>query len=164
MKMKKTIKLSQCTALMVWRTNLPSTVGIKYTLVQLAMVKLPLYIQRIIVGLILSDVGLSFAGVRSKNALLEFTQSAAHSGYFWSVFNLLSHYCSSFPIIRNRIRYGVPSIGLQFATRSMPCLTELHSLFYVNKVKIIPVSIYDLLTPVALSHWIAGMGLIMGMD
>lgn len=37
----------------------------------------------------------------------------------------------------------------------MPCLTELHSLFYVNKVKIIPVSIYDLLTPVALSHWIA---------
>lgn len=40
----------------------------------------------------------------------------------------------------------------------MPCLTELHSLFYVNKVKIIPVSIYDLLTPVALSHWIAGDG------
>lgn len=160
--MKKTIKLSQCTALMVWGTNLPSTVGIKYTLVQLAMVKLPLYIQRIIVGLILSDGGLSFAGVRSKNALfiliLEFTQSAAHSGYFWSVFNLLSHYCSSFPIIRNRIRYGVPSIGLQFATRSMPCLTELHSLFYVNKVKIIPVSIYDLLTPVALSHCIAGDG------
>lgn len=76
--MKKTIKLSQCTALVVWGTNLPSTVGIKYTLVQLAMVKLPLYIQGIIVGLILYDGGLSFAGVRSKNALLEFTQSAAH--------------------------------------------------------------------------------------
>lgn len=49
------------------------------------MVKLPLYIQGIIVGLILSDGGLSFAGVRSKNApdlaqthFLEFTQSAAH--------------------------------------------------------------------------------------
>lgn len=68
MKMKKTnIKLSQCTALVVWGTNLPCTVGIKYTLVQLAMVKLPSYIQGILVGLILSDGGLSFASVRSKN-------------------------------------------------------------------------------------------------
>ena len=40
----------------------------------------------------------------------------------------------------------------------MPCLTELHSLFYVNKVKVIPHNIYKLLTPIALAHWIMGDG------
>lgn len=40
----------------------------------------------------------------------------------------------------------------------MPCFSELHSLFYVNKVKVIPDSIYDLLTPIALAHWICGDG------
>jgi hypothetical protein len=41
----------------------------------------------------------------------------------------------------------------------MPCLTELHTLFYPNKgVKVIPQNIYDLLTPVALAHLIMGDG------
>lgn len=40
----------------------------------------------------------------------------------------------------------------------MSCFTELHSLFYVNKVKIIPDNIYDILTPVALAHVIQGDG------
>lgn len=37
----------------------------------------------------------------------------------------------------------------------MPCITELHSLFYYNGVKIVPLNIYDLLTPAA----IGGIGL-----
>jgi hypothetical protein len=40
----------------------------------------------------------------------------------------------------------------------MPCLTELHSLFYPNGVKIVPQNIYELLTPVALAHMIMGDG------
>ena len=40
----------------------------------------------------------------------------------------------------------------------MPCLTELHTLFYPNGVKIIPHNIYELLTPVALAHLIMGDG------
>jgi hypothetical protein len=42
--------------------------------------------------------------------------------------------------------------GVQFFTRVLPCFTELHNLFYVNKVKIIPNNFYELLTPVALAH------------
>ncbi|GAA4910320.1 hypothetical protein GCM10023405_35480 [Streptomonospora salina] len=48
--------------------------------------------------------------------------------------------------------------GVQFFTRSLPCFTELYSLFYPNKIKVIPVNIYDLLTPVALAHLIMGDG------
>ena len=42
----------------------------------------------------------------------------------------------------------------------MPCLTELHYLFYPSGVKIIPHNIYNLLTPVALAHLIMGDGSI----
>ncbi len=40
----------------------------------------------------------------------------------------------------------------------MPCFTELYSLFYVNKVKIVPKDIYNMLTPIALAHLIMGDG------
>jgi hypothetical protein len=43
-------------------------------------------------------------------------------------------------------------------TRELPCITELHSLFYIYKVKVIPSNIYDLLTPVALAYLIMGDG------
>jgi hypothetical protein len=38
----------------------------------------------------------------------------------------------------------------------MSCITELHTLFYANGVKIVPHNIYELLTPIALAHMIMG--------
>jgi hypothetical protein len=93
---------------------------------------------------------------RSKNARLRFKQSLSHSGYFLFVFNLLTHYGSSFLHLNINLRAGTKTYGLQFFTRSLTCFTELHNLFYVNKIKIIPHNIYDLLTPVALAHLIMG--------
>ena len=46
---------------------------------------------------------------------------------------------------------------MQFSTRKYPCLNELYHLFY-KKIKIIPYNIYDLLTPIALAHWIMDDG------
>lgn len=43
-------------------------------------------------------------------------------------------------------------------TRALPCFTELRELWYPNGNKIIPDDIYDLLTPIALAHWICGDG------
>jgi hypothetical protein len=40
----------------------------------------------------------------------------------------------------------------------MPCFTEIYSLFYKNRVKIIPHNIFDLLTPIAFAHMIMGDG------
>ena len=70
----------------------------------------------------------------------------------------MSHYCSSSPALTTGIRAGNRFYGLQFFTRSMPCITELHSLFYVNGVKLVPQNIYELLTPVALAHMVMGDG------
>lgn len=42
--------------------------------------------------------------------------------------------------------------------RSLPCLTEVYNLFYINGIKEVPENIYDLLTIQGLAHWIAGDG------
>jgi len=79
---------------------------------------------------------------------------------FTMSFLFLSHYCNSFPAYRTRVRKHNIYPSLCLTTRSLPCLTELHNDFYVNKVKVIPSNIYDLLTPEALAHWIAGDGAV----
>ena len=117
------------------------------------------YQYSVIIGLLLSDGWLIFASkTHKKKARLGFKQSLAHSQYVVFVFNILSHYCSSSPYVTTNIRTGNRLYGLEFFTWSMPCLTELHYLFYPNGVKIIPNNIYELLTPIALAHMIMGYG------
>ena len=122
------------------------------------MTKIPPYQFSVIIGLLLSDGWLTIASATNKNARLGFKQSLAKGDYVWFVFNELSHYCSSYPNFTKGIRAGKPFYGLQFFTRSLPCFTELNSLFYPEGTKIIPSNIYDLLTPVALAHLIMGDG------
>lgn len=111
------------------------------------------------------------ASKRTNNARLGFAQGAVNSKYFYHVFFQLSHYCSSFPAVRIRNYKGKENIGLEFFTRTLPCFTELHSLFYPNpsrgsptgnphgkRIKVVPENIYDILTPVALAHLIMGDG------
>nr|YP_009568361.1 LAGLIDADG endonuclease [Orbilia oligospora]QBL01994.1 LAGLIDADG endonuclease [Orbilia oligospora] len=101
------------------------------------------------VGLIISNAWIKFSSKTSQNTLLGFTQSNVNSKYFWFVFFSLSHYCSSYPLIKIKNPLGTNTIELQFETRSMPCITELYSLFYSEKIKVIPQNIYNLLTLVA---------------
>lgn len=69
-------------------------------------------------------------GISSKNARLGFAQSLDHFEYLWFVFSLLSHYCSSYPMARNRITTPKKKFAVQIYTRSMPCFTELYSIFF----------------------------------
>jgi hypothetical protein len=150
---------SKCTDLVLWGANLGSTVGsVRFTKQERDMIKLPSFHLSVIVGLILSDGGLSFANKISKNALLRFEQSLSHYMYFNFVFNILSHYCSSYPSYHERTRKGRASFSISLFSRALPCFTELYNIFYVNGVKVIPDNIYALLTPVALAHLIMGDG------
>ena len=147
------------TALVVWGTNLTSTVGEKFTLQELRMMQLAPYQYSVVIGLLLSDGWLIFSNARAKNARLGFKQSVKNMSYVFFVFNILSHYCSSMPsLTKSRVRAGKLNRDFFFITRSISVFTELHSIFYVNKVKVIPKDIYNLLTPVALAHIIMGDG------
>jgi hypothetical protein len=136
--------------LVVWVTNLGPTGSGRLTKQVSDMIKLPPYIYSAIIGLLLSDGWLIRASVTNKNYRL--SQSLAHFEYGWFVYTILSHYCSSYPAYRLRKRFGKINYSIEFFTRSLLCFTELQPIFYINKVKAIPVDIYNLLTPVALSH------------
>jgi hypothetical protein len=69
-------------SIVVFGTNLTSTVGIKFTRTQLTIIKLAPYQKSVIIGLILSDGWLTIASKTSKNARLGFAQSVDHSKYF----------------------------------------------------------------------------------
>lgn len=146
-------------SLVIWGQNLTSSVGLgRFTKQVSNMIRLPPYQQSVIIGLILYDGWLIFASSTHKQARLGFAQSLSRSAYVWFVFNLLSHYCSSCPKLVTGRREGTCTYALQIFTRSLPCFTELYSIFNSNKVKRIPDNIYELLTPIALAHLIMGDG------
>jgi len=152
-------------ALVLWGTNLSSTVGFpKYSQFIRNIIKLPPFHKDVVIGLILSDCWLQFSSPAAKNVRLGFKQSIAHFEYFWHVYTILAHFCSNIPISRISIRAGVKNYSIELQTRSLPCFTLLHHKFYntSNKKVIPPVDImYELLTPVALAHWIMGDGVAL---
>jgi hypothetical protein len=158
-KSQQLIVESQSKDLVVWGTNLGFRLGSgRFTKQIRDMIKLPPFQYSVIIGLLLSDAWVSFASSNNLNARLGFKQSLAHSEYLWFVFFILAPYCSSYPRFIKSSKNGTQCFALEFQTRSFPCFTELCSIFYVNKVKVISENIYDLLSPVALAHMIMGDG------
>lgn len=156
-KLKNNDNFSNARDIVLWGNNLLSTVGIRYTKHELNIVKLPNDIKSVIIGIILSDGHLALHS-NAKNAYLIFNQSLDKLAYVYFVYKFLSHYCQSYPKLSIGHRLGNPSYMLRITTRSMPCITELHNKFYLNRLKIIKSSIYFDLTPIAIAHWIMGDG------
>jgi hypothetical protein len=125
------------------------------------MINFPFYQKSVLVGLLLSD-GYLFSSGRAVNFGLYFKQAYKNSGYVYFVFSIFSHYCNVLPSLVNNSRthnsQTTMHYGLAFRTRSLPCFNGFYSLFYKDKVKIIPEGIYNLLTAVALAHLIMGDG------
>nr|QID02739.1 LAGLIDADG endonuclease [Orbilia oligospora]QID02807.1 hypothetical protein [Orbilia oligospora] len=156
---KSSIQISESKDLVVWGEVLYSGFTTqKLSFIELYMIKLPIKQRGIIVGLLLSDGWLSYASVNNKYPRLGFEQTSSQSSYVWSVYSDLAHYCYSLPKYKHKIRKNTAVNSVSFTTRSLPCLVEIYDLFYLNKKKIIPANIYDLLTPVALAHMIMGDG------
>ena len=106
----------------------------------------------------LSDGWLVIASATNISPRLGLSQSLSHSKYAWFVFNVLSHYCARFPVLRERKRGTKTLWCVDVVTRALPCFSDIYNLFYVNKKKVIPQNIYELLTPVAFAHVIMGDG------
>lgn len=48
--------------------------------------------------------------------------------------------------------------SISFVSMQLPCFTKVHTLWYLNGKKIVPLNIHKLLIPVGLAHWILGDG------
>ena len=74
------------------------------------------------------------------------------------MFNEISPYCDKNPyrFISGSTWKGKPVDELLIATKWLHCFNSYDTLFYKDKEKIVPVNIYELLTPLVLFHWITG--------
>ena len=145
---------SEETRLVLFGSNLSSTVGSpRYTYNERALVKIPLNKRSIFVGIVLSDASLQRLN-KGGGARLQFKQKYGQFEYFYFVFFQLSHYCSRGPSVTKAILHKKVHYGLSFTTRSLNCITELYELFYLEKKKIVPKNLYELLTWEGLAHWV----------
>jgi hypothetical protein len=140
--------------LIVYGKKLTSTIGYPpYTSFTIYMVNIPIYLMPMLVGLIISDGWLQINN--SGNTRFSLKQSIDKVEYLFYCFIKLSHYCSNLPFITNTNLKGKQFKGIQFTTRSYPCFTYLHSIFYINnscKNKIVPLNLYELLTYEGLAY------------
>jgi len=154
---KVNINKSSTKALVPYGTNLGSTLGSpRFTKLERMAIKIPTNLLSVFVGIILSDANLSKSN--KGEARLQFKQTIKHIDYFYFVFFKLSHYCSKGPYTTRTNVHKKEHIGLGFTTRSLPCITELYNIFYVNNTKIVPNVLFDLMTWEVLAHWIMGDG------
>lgn len=111
--------------------------------------------KEVIVGSLLGDANIELRG-RSTNSRFKISQSTKHQDYFYMLFKIFSQFCSnpvfSYTYLDKRTNKNYKSLTLR--TKAFPLFTEYYNLFYLNGVKIIPNNIGDLLTPLALAHFI----------
>jgi len=140
------------TKLELYGNNCCSTVGYKYNSFLKNIQEIPNNHMSILIGILLSDAHLSKG--TNINARLQFKQSLKHINYFYFVYRKLNHYCFkgaylTWTTVQNKKHYGIA-----FTSRTLPCFTELHNIFYEHNKKIVPRNLYNLLTWESLAHWI----------
>jgi heme/copper-type cytochrome/quinol oxidase subunit 1 len=144
---------NKCKELIIYGENLNSTIGYPpYTSIVRYMVDIPNYFKPMLVGLILSDGWLQIN--KSGNTRFSLKQSMDKVDYILYCFMKLSHYCNKLPFITNTKFNEKQFKAIQFTTRSYPCFTYFHNIFYNKNVKIVPLNLYELLNYEGLAHWI----------
>jgi hypothetical protein len=125
---------NNCTSLVKYG-DISSTVGYpKFTSIIRYMVQISPNKYGVIVGILLSDGWLQIN--KNGNTRLAFKQSLDKFEYFLYVFNKLSHFCSAPPKLAKTQLNSKTFYGIYFSTRTYPCFTELHYMFYANKKKL----------------------------
>lgn len=148
---QKTLALEKGLSLVLYGSNLSSTVGTRYTFIERALIKIPTNKMSVFIGVILSDASLHKG---RGDARLQFKQKYSQLEYLYSIFFQLSHYCSKGPYVTKAILHKKMHYALCFTTRSLPCITELYHLFYIEGVKGIPQNLFFHLTWEAIAYWV----------
>ncbi len=125
-----------------------------------------------IVGLLLADGYLEKRKPHHNTRLRIDHTYPAQKAYVKYLYEIFKPLCGKEPVIIIRKpdkRTGKVYSSIAFKTYNLPCLNEYYTLFYKDRgdlhssglarnIKIVPSNIQDLLTPVAIAHWVMGDG------
>jgi hypothetical protein len=151
---------TDCKSLVVWNgpNTLGTTVGLPtFTKYLRSITFISSFHLGVIVGTLLGDAFLRRVG-KNGNARIIFGQSLVNFPYLWHVFSLLSPYCAGVPYLDYSVVKGTRHYRALFTTRTYIVFNQIYDMFIVNKIKVVPEEIYELLSPVALAHWIMSDG------
>jgi hypothetical protein len=90
----------------------------------------------------------------NSNVYCQFAQGLIHEEYLFHLFDLFKDYCITEPKIKEDkpdFRTNKVYSSVHFNTIRLPCFNELYLLFYLNRKKVVPLNIRDLLTPAGLA-------------
>jgi hypothetical protein len=114
---------------------------------------LPYNYESILVGLLLSDAGVNRSKTNNYKRIAFVQSYRLHFHYFMHVYFSLSFIFRSLPVFRIQYRRGIRNSSLAIISMGLPAIHNLCLKFLdVNGKKIIPIDIYNLLTPIALAH------------
>jgi len=95
----------------------------------------------------------------TSNARFIFAQSHVREEYFNHVYSIFKPYCKGGSYqYRGDSKLTGTYLGFRFNTLTLPCFNFFYDLFYIDRVKIIPVNIIEYLTPISLATWISDDG------
>jgi hypothetical protein len=126
--------------------------------------KLPLYLNDVLIGLLLSDGHLERTSLTSA-VRLSVSFGAKHSPYLHHLYDLFEPYTNTGPasISVNNKKTNTSHEVIKFKTVSLPQFIDYHQLFYVlnsqgKLIKVVPHNMVELMSPIVLAHLIMGDG------
>jgi len=122
--------------------------------------------KEILTGSMLGDGHMFSSNIASSFKLVQTTAKQANIDYLMHTYELFKDLINNAPKVYSSIRSlsGRESktySHIGFTTRSLKSLLPIYNLWYKNKVKVLPSNISDLLTPLAIAHWIMGDGCVL---
>jgi hypothetical protein len=122
---------------------------------------MPPYIKELINGLILSDAHLRMMGQDARMQMMQKNEQFVR--HLYDMYKPLG-FVGSEPkeyLYFNK-ETGKTYTGYQLTTCTLPFFTELFELWYKpvgdKRIKVIPLNVADLLTPICFAYWLAGDG------
>lgn len=109
--------------------------------------------HEILIGSMLGDLNISR---QFTNARLNFEQGLINEAYMIHLYDLFKDYCGSpikYSARKPDSRTGKIYNRVSFNTYALPCFNYYYDLFYLNRDKIIPANLKELLTARGLAYW-----------
>lgn len=138
-----------------------ATTGPRLSKLERLLIIIPPKVFDILIGIMLGDGHIQRRSPTANSRLI-YSQSENKHLYFYHVFSFFQIFCTQFyvPLVG---KSGISKTGetlfkITFSTMALPCFNLIHSYFYDGITKIVPLNIYDLLTPIGLAFWIMDDG------
>ncbi|MBP1357802.1 MAG: hypothetical protein JZD40_04860 [Sulfolobus sp.] len=104
--------------------------------------------------MLLGDASVTPSSPSRVTSRISMAQSIVNFPYLWFVWGIIGPLCQSLPYVNFHTLGGKIYLNIVIRTRGYAALSLLLNQFIVDGVKRVPIDIFNLLTPIAIAHWI----------